>query len=98
MLTWTVDDPEKRRVELWTIDVATGNHRTVWVGDNDYARIPFSPKWSPDGRLIAVTILTQRPVEIWKLKNFIGQRSVLEQYSDSPVKGNPEAAEKLSSG
>jgi hypothetical protein len=68
MVVWPVIRPEERRVELWTIDRATGDHRVAWVGGGDFSSIAISPKWSPDGRFIAFNVLQKEPAEIWAMR------------------------------
>ena len=71
MLVWAVAIPEKRRVELWVVDRDTGKHRVAWAGGEAYSRIPSWPEWSPDGKLIAFTMVTQEPVELWAMRNSV---------------------------
>ena len=70
MLTWAVPVPEKRVVELWTIEVTSGRHRVTWQGSANYVQMPLAPKWSPDGRRIGFTMWTEHPTEIWALQNY----------------------------
>ena len=71
MLVWAVAIPEKRRVELWVVDRDTGKHQVAWAGGEAYSRIPSLPQWSPDGKLIAFTMVGQAPVEVWAMRNSV---------------------------
>ncbi len=71
MLVWTVAIPEKRRVELWVVDRDTGKRQVAWAGGEAYSSMPLWPEWSPDGKLIAFTMVGQAPVELWAMRNSV---------------------------
>jgi Tol biopolymer transport system component len=67
-LAWTVPVPEKKRVELWIVDAASGAREVAFAGENDYYSLPRRPLWSPSGRHIAFTMLWYLDREIWRLR------------------------------
>ena len=68
MLAWTVPVPDKKRVELWVVDYATGRHQVAWAGQREYYSMPRRPMWSPDGKRIAITVSRYPDTGVWALK------------------------------
>jgi len=68
-IAWTVPVPAQRRVELWTVDYASGTPTLAWAGEPDYATMPRGPLWSPDGRHIAFTMTSYQKDQLWVYRN-----------------------------
>jgi len=52
-LACVVNNAPEKQMELWVVDYPEGTHRSILVGEADYASSPRDPAWSPDGRHIA---------------------------------------------
>lgn len=73
-LAWTVNNGERRRVEIWIVDRATGDH-TTWPGEDDYKAWPRDLQWSPDGRQLALTMHYKREYEILRVAGVLPRES-----------------------
>jgi len=67
-LAWTVPVPEKKRVELWIVDAASGEKEVAFAGETDYYSLPRRPLWSSSGRHIAFTMTWWGDKQLWKLR------------------------------
>ena len=55
-LSWSIPVAENRRVELWIIDRATGEHEVAVEGEPDYYTLPWGAGWSPNGKWLALDL------------------------------------------
>jgi Tol biopolymer transport system component len=69
MLVWGALNPALRRHEIWVIERSTGAHRLIWAGEENYKTEASQPRWSPDGRFVAFTLVDNPPVEVWRLRH-----------------------------
>jgi len=84
-LAWTVPVPEKKRVELWIVDAASGEKEVAFAGETDYYSLPRRPLWSPSGQHIAFTMVWWGDKQLWKLRGLgraPGDRRPLTHHSD----------------
>ena len=71
---------DRRRTELWTVDADGSNHRKLTsrsVGES-------SPRWSPDGSMLAYLSKEEGKTQIFLRWMDTGQSAVLTQVLDSP--------------
>ena len=71
---------DHRRTELWTVDADGSNHRKLTsrsVGES-------SPRWSPDGSMLAYLSKEEGKTQIFLRWMDTGQSAVLTQVLDSP--------------
>ena len=71
---------DRRRTELWTLDADGSNHRKLTsrsVGES-------SPRWSPDGSMLAYLSKEEGKTQIFVRWMDAGQSAVLTQVLDSP--------------
>ena len=72
-LAWTIPVLDKRRVELWVVDRATGKHQVAFAGEENYYTMPVGARWSYDGRWIATDIHWYPDHEIEKLTTLLAK-------------------------
>ncbi len=71
---------DRRRTELWTVDADGSNHRKLTVR----AVGESSPRWSPDGSMLAYLSKEEGKTQIFLRWMDTGQSAVLTQVLDSP--------------
>lgn len=64
---------------LWTIDVASGEHRPLVTGSS-----ASSPRWAPDGKRLVYTTATNGKPEIRVLYPDTGRSFALAQFTEGP--------------
>ena len=72
-ILWAVPVLSLDRVELRVVDRETGNHQTLWAGEEGYGTIPRGPVWSPRGDRIAFSIRKFPPTEVWAMRGALRQ-------------------------
>jgi len=69
-IAWVVNNGAERRIEVWIIDIASGQHAT-WQGEKDYASWPMHPAWSPNPTQLAFRMEYKPQFEVWSFENVL---------------------------
>ena len=86
---------DRRRTELWIVDADSSNHRKLTTSSGRES----SPRWSPDGSMLAYLSQEEGKTQIFLRWMDTGQTAILTQVLESPqqVKFTPGKAGGLSS-
>ena len=72
-LAWGIPVPENRRVELWIVDRATGEHEVALGGEHGYYTMPHAGGWSYEGQWLATSIHWYPDHEIRRLEGLLAK-------------------------